>query len=57
MKIAIFQHVSSEPAGYFDTVFTEHGIPYEYIRLDKTGEVPVTECHPFHVHGRADECQ
>ncbi len=42
MKIAIFQHVSSEPAGYFETVFTERCIPYEYIRPDKTGELPVT---------------
>jgi GMP synthase-like glutamine amidotransferase len=47
MKIAIFQHVSSEPAGYFETVFAEHGIPYEYIRLDKTGEVPATGATHF----------
>ena len=47
MKIAIFQHVSSEPAGYFETVFTERHIPYEYIRLDKTGEVPVTSATHF----------
>jgi GMP synthase-like glutamine amidotransferase len=42
MKIAIFQHVSSEPAGYFETVFAERGIPYEYIRLHETGEIPTT---------------
>jgi GMP synthase (glutamine-hydrolysing) len=47
MKIAIFQHVSSEPAGYFETVFTERRIPYEYIRLDKTGELPVTTATHF----------
>ena len=42
MKIAIFQHIASEPAGYFETVFTEHGIQYEYIWLYETGEVPAT---------------
>jgi len=47
MKIAIFQHVSSEPAGYFETVFTENHIPYEYIRLYKTGEVPATSATHF----------
>ncbi len=42
MKIAIFQHTASETAGYFETVFNEHGIPYEYIRLYESGEVPAT---------------
>ncbi|MFZ1127581.1 type 1 glutamine amidotransferase [Methanoregula sp.] len=43
MKIAIFQHTASEPAGYFETVFAEHGIPFEYFRLYETGEVPATD--------------
>ena len=47
MKIAIFQHTASEPAGYFETVFAEHGIPYEYIRPDKTGEIPATGATHF----------
>jgi GMP synthase (glutamine-hydrolysing) len=47
MKIAIFQHVSSEPAGYFETIFTEHHIPFEYIRLYETGEVPATSATHF----------
>ncbi|MGB8219254.1 MAG: type 1 glutamine amidotransferase [Methanoregula sp.] len=47
MKIAIFQHVSSEPAGYFETIFTERRIPYEYIWPDKTGELPVTTATHF----------
>ena len=47
MKIAIFQHESSEPAGYFETVFTERCIPYEYIRPDKTGKLPVTRATHF----------
>lgn len=47
MKIAIFQHTASEPAGYFETVFAEHGIPYEYIRLYETGEVRETGATHF----------
>lgn len=40
MKIAIFQHVPNEPSGYFETVFQETGIPFEYIRLYDIHEVP-----------------
>jgi GMP synthase-like glutamine amidotransferase len=40
MKIAIFQHIALEPAGYFETVFSEHKIPFEYIRLYETNEIP-----------------
>ena len=40
MKVAIFQHIAIEPAGYFETVFAEQRIPYEYIRLYETNEVP-----------------
>jgi GMP synthase-like glutamine amidotransferase len=47
MKIAIFQHTASEPAGYFETVFTDLRIPYEYIRLYETNEVPVTNATHF----------
>jgi len=47
MKIAIFQHIASEPAGYFETVFTGRGIPFEYIRLYETGEVPATDATHF----------
>jgi len=39
-KIAIFQHVRNEPSGFFETIFEERGIPFEYIRLYETGEVP-----------------
>jgi GMP synthase (glutamine-hydrolysing) len=38
--IAIFQHVQNEPSGYFETVFHDMGIPFEYIRLYDTHEVP-----------------
>jgi GMP synthase (glutamine-hydrolysing) len=39
-KIAIFQHVKNEPSGYFETIFSEKNIPFEYIRLYDTNEVP-----------------
>ena len=39
-KIAIFQHVPIEPAGYFETIFRDHNIPFDYIRLYETNEVP-----------------
>ena len=43
MKIAAFQHVPNEPLGYFETFFAEKGIPFEYIRLFETNEVPRTD--------------
>ncbi len=39
-KIAIFQHVKNEPSGYLETIFREREIPFEYIRLYDTNEVP-----------------
>ena len=39
-KIAVFQHVACESAGYFETIFREKNIPFEYIRLYETGEIP-----------------
>jgi GMP synthase-like glutamine amidotransferase len=39
-KIAIFQHVANEPSGFFETIFREQDIPFEYIRLYETNEVP-----------------
>ena len=39
-KIAIFQHVPREPAGYLETIFRHRKIPFEYIRLYETNEVP-----------------
>jgi GMP synthase-like glutamine amidotransferase len=39
-KIAIFQHVPNEPLGYFETIFHDRNIPFEYIRLYDTHEVP-----------------
>jgi GMP synthase (glutamine-hydrolysing) len=39
-EIAIFQHVPREPAGYFETIFRQKKIPFTYIRLYETNEVP-----------------
>ena len=39
-KIAIFQHVPCEPAGYLETIFRQKEIPFTYIRLHDTNEVP-----------------
>jgi len=39
-KIAIFQHVPHEPSGYFETIFRDRDISFEYIRLYETDEVP-----------------
>jgi GMP synthase-like glutamine amidotransferase len=43
LKIAIFQHVPNEPSGYFETIFHDMDIPFEYIRLYDTHEVPRTQ--------------
>ena len=33
MKVAIFLHEKNEPAGVFEIIFEEQGIPFEYLRL------------------------
>lgn len=38
--IAIFQHVANEPSGYFETIFEEQKIPYEYVPLYEINEIP-----------------
>jgi GMP synthase (glutamine-hydrolysing) len=40
MNVAVFQHEPTEPLGYLEQVFSEHNVPFEYIRLCETGEVP-----------------
>ena len=40
MNIAVFQHEPTEPLGYLEQVFSEHHVPFEYIELYETGEVP-----------------
>jgi GMP synthase (glutamine-hydrolysing) len=39
-KVVIFQHVPNEPAGYFEIVFRQNEIPFEYIRVYETNEIP-----------------
>jgi GMP synthase (glutamine-hydrolysing) len=43
MNFAVFQHERTEPLGYLEQVFSEHDIPFEYVRLYETGEVPRTD--------------
>ena len=43
VKVAVFQHVSNEPLGLFGSIFAEKNIPFEYIRLYETNEVPRTD--------------
>jgi GMP synthase-like glutamine amidotransferase len=40
MNIAVFQHEPTEPLGYLEQVFSEHNVPFEYIRLYETGDTP-----------------
>jgi GMP synthase (glutamine-hydrolysing) len=47
MKIAVFQHTSSEPLGFFRSFFTEKNIPFECIRLYETNEVTKTDATHF----------
>ncbi len=41
-RIVAFCHEKGEPLGYFETVFTERNIPFEYVDLYDTGEIPGT---------------
>jgi len=47
IKVRVFQHTPSEPLGYFEEIFSEEQIPYEYIRL--WDEVPVNEGDATHL--------
>jgi GMP synthase (glutamine-hydrolysing) len=40
MNVAVFQHEPTEPLGYLEQVFSEQNVPFEYVRLYETGEVP-----------------
>ena len=40
MNIVVFQHECTESLGYLEQVFGEHSVPFEYIRLYETGEIP-----------------
>jgi GMP synthase (glutamine-hydrolysing) len=43
MEIAVFQHEPTESLGYLEQIFSENNVPFEYIRLYDTGEVPHTD--------------
>jgi len=43
MKIAVFQHTLSESLGFFESVFTQKNIPFEYIRLFENPDIPRTD--------------
>ena len=47
MKIAAFQHTSGEPLGFFGSFLTGKNIPFEYIRLYESNELPVTDATHF----------
>ena len=40
MNVAVFQHEPTEPLGYLEQVFCEHNVPFEYVRLYETGDMP-----------------
>lgn len=39
-RIVAFRHEPNEPLGYFETILSEHQIPFEYIDLYDTNEIP-----------------
>ena len=43
MEVVAFQHAPEESLGYFESFFAERKIPFEYIRLDKSPEIPRTD--------------
>ena len=52
MKITAFRHVPGEPLGYFEKVFSESCIPFEYHDLFETNEIaPVDATHLIFLGG------
>ncbi len=41
-RIVVFRHEPDEPLGYCETILAEHSIPFEYIDLFDTNEIPRT---------------
>ena len=39
-RIVAFRHVPNEPLGYFEMILNEHKIPFAYINLYETNEIP-----------------
>lgn len=42
-NVVIFQHVANEPAGIFEEVLARNRVPFTYVKLYKTNEVPDTD--------------
>ncbi|MCX6685495.1 MAG: type 1 glutamine amidotransferase [Methanoregula sp.] len=40
LHLIVFQHTPEEPMGYFETICREWNIPFDYVRLFETNEVP-----------------
>lgn len=40
MNLAVFQHTPEETMGYFETICKDWNIPFDYIKLFETNEVP-----------------
>ena len=47
MKVSVFQHEPTEPLGYLEQVFFERSVPFEYIRLYETVEIPRIKATPL----------
>ena len=47
MHLIVFQHTPEEPMGYFETICRQWKIPFDYIRLFETNEIP--KVHATHV--------
>ena len=39
-RLIAFRHVPNEPLGYFETIFLERKIPFDYVNLYETNEIP-----------------
>jgi GMP synthase-like glutamine amidotransferase len=39
-SIAVFRHVQNEPLGYFQQIFNEKSISFDYLNLYETNEIP-----------------
>jgi len=40
LHLIVYQHTPEEPMGYFETICREWNIPFDYVRLFETNEVP-----------------
>lgn len=50
-RILVFQHTRNEPLGFIEHLLTEWSLPFEYVRLWETNEIPETEASHLIVLG------